>query len=412
MLRYRELEVVGKAQSQAGQSTTLPQAPAETPLTSSSHRPQSPTPIHVNHDTETFNNEPMTQTYNSTGFFPPDPAAVAIQNWYVCDLQDPRIVLSSNASNVWRPAGHDFLPQLTAWLLQRLPLYPDQATRSCSRVNRMMMHIDIEEIRDIIRKQKKKRKSLLATLAELSSYQQLQITRLIEDLQQFDFSKGATWTFTLQALLTQPKGKLGRRSNLFSYSLKGYYNQVPCHHIWVPSSQTDIHQNTPQPPTAKIFPFPPRLILRSNHHFHIREQLHTSNQRSTVINIINQTIHIPVQTLRCIITCPACHIGQTLKNLSYRMPPTLVQVLERRRRKSPKGSHGIAVARRVQSVLLQVLHQNLGIVDRYGTANQGDHHFANGGRRRVIDTIVEAIHLLLRYKTRLTTGRYGAASGN
>lgn len=208
VLRYRELEGVGKAQSQAGPSTTLPQAPAETPLTSSSPRPQSPMPMHINHDTQTFNNEPMTQNYNSTGFFPPDPTAVSHQNWSICDLRDPRTLVYSNG---WRPNyGHDFLPQLTAWVLQRLPSNPDQATRSWFRVNRMMMHIDIEEIRHIIRKQKKRRKSVLATLAELSSYQQLQITRLLEDLQEFDYPKGATWTFTLQALLTQPKGKTGK----------------------------------------------------------------------------------------------------------------------------------------------------------------------------------------------------------
>ena len=73
-----------------------------------------------------------------------------------------------------------------------------------------MMHIDVEEIRHVVRKQRAKRKTLLDTFAKLSNDQQQQVTRLLEDLETLDYPKGATWTFTLQALLTQPKGKAGK----------------------------------------------------------------------------------------------------------------------------------------------------------------------------------------------------------
>ena len=169
-----------------------------------------PTPNHIGHEpdeSKTPNDKPANQEFRSTGSFPPGTSAVSHQDWSICDLGNPSALSYPNG---WickfRP---DFLPSLTAWNLLRLSSDSNEA-RSWFRVNRMMMHVDVEEIRHVIGKQRAKRKNLLDRFAKLSDYQQQQITRLLEDLETLDYPKSTTWTFTLQALLTQPKSKCGK----------------------------------------------------------------------------------------------------------------------------------------------------------------------------------------------------------
>ena len=169
-------------------------------------------PNHISHEpdeSKTPNHEPATKDFRPTGCFPPGTDAVSHQDWSICDLGNPSALSYPNG---WickfRP---DFLPSLTAWNLLRLSSDSNEA-QSWLRANRMMMHIDVEEIRHVVRKQRAKRKNLLDRFAKLSNYQQQQITRLLEDLETLDYPKATTWNFTLQALLPQPKGKGGKET--------------------------------------------------------------------------------------------------------------------------------------------------------------------------------------------------------
>ena len=206
----RESDEARKATSPAIPSTMQPQSPAIMPSPSRSVHSLNPTPNHIGHEPDESKipkHEPTTQDFRSTGYFPPGTNAVSHQDWSICDLGNPSALSYPNG---WickfRP---DFLPSLTAWNLLRLSSDSNGA-KSWFRVNRMMMHIDVEEIRHVVRKQREKRKTLLDRFAKLSNYQQQQITRLLEDLETLHYPKGTSWTFTLQALLTQPKGKGGK----------------------------------------------------------------------------------------------------------------------------------------------------------------------------------------------------------
>ncbi|KAG6995721.1 hypothetical protein G7Y79_00042g078260 [Physcia stellaris] len=206
----REPDEACKAPSPAIPSTIPGQSPPTMPSPDRSVHSLNPTPKHIGHEpdeSKTPNDKPANQEFRSTGYFPPGTNAVSHQDWSICDLGNPSALSYPNG---WickfRP---DFLPSLTAWNLLRLSSDSNEA-RSWFRVNRMMMHVDVEEIRHVIGKQRAKRKNLLDRFAKLSDYQQQQITRLLEDLETLDYPKSTTWTFTLQALLTQPKSKGGK----------------------------------------------------------------------------------------------------------------------------------------------------------------------------------------------------------